>query len=93
MSGVIPTPTLTQQRRWDASAPKPKKRLKATICQPYEASGWSVSIDAPGWGDDPDFDDPDFNTCDEAYQYIAKWARDRDVRCEVTFAYLAGGSS
>ena len=87
--------TLTQQRRASEAMPEAKKRIPATIWQSENASighesPWNVEINAPGWGNDFEFETPGFATCDEAYQYIHEWACGRGVACTVDFGYLAG---
>jgi hypothetical protein len=65
-----------------------KKRIKAIIWQgPDESlnheSQWNVEIMAPGWEDDRPFD-----TLQEAYDYIGRWAEGRGVACSVDFGML-----
>ena len=46
---------------------------------------WNVEIDAPGWDEDRGFD-----TLQEAYDYITRWAKGRGLRCSVNFGFTVG---
>lgn len=69
------------------------KRVEATIWQGVDEDlghthEWNVQIAAPGWGNDIWHEDPGFDTLQEAYNYIGKWAHDRGVACAVSFGSL-----
>lgn len=87
--------TVTQQRRYAATQPKPQPPIKATIWHGKDQFidhdfEWNVQIHHGEWGNDIDFIDPGFDTCDEAYAYIESWAKGRGVLCTVKFAKLVG---
>ena len=64
------------------------ERVTAVIWQGPDDSldhegNWNVELHRPEWDEDRPFD-----TLQEAYDYIGRWAADRNVKCSVSFGLL-----